>query len=163
MDSPPLLIITSLLLLLATPAGAADHSVPDLKKTPGVTSPATAEELCATKWGKDVRHVTAAMRREVAARYGVVGNQPTAWCRRDKRGRVFEYDHSCSRENGGLDHPDNIWVQCYSGRYNALMKDRLENRLHSLMCKGKLTVREVQDQLCRADWRRSYDRQFGKR
>ena len=47
-----------LCLLLAAPLWAAD--VPDPRLTPGVVRPGlTKAKICAIKWGKDERHVTA--------------------------------------------------------------------------------------------------------
>ena len=40
------------------------------------------------------------------------------------------------------------------------MKDRLENRLHRLVCAGALDLEEAQDEIA-ADWIASYRRQFG--
>src|ERR1044071_2965723 len=68
----------------------------------GARTALTAKKVCPTKWGKDARPVTAAMKKEVFAAYGLSGNTDPA-CIRDARGRHCEIDHLISRELGGAD------------------------------------------------------------
>jgi hypothetical protein len=144
------------LLLCATSASARD--LPDPKLTPGVTVEIDLEELCAKKWGKDHRFVTQAMKREVFARYGLSGNND----RSCKSPRHFEIDHLISRELGGADAIENLWPQCYGGEpWNAVKKDRLENRLHREVCNGSLSLEQAQADIA-ADWREVWKRYFGK-
>jgi hypothetical protein len=136
-------------LMMVAPAKSAD--LPDAKMTPGVTrTDLTTDQVCHTKWGKDHRAVTAAMKRQVFENYGLSGNHDPA-CKTDKHGRHFEIDHLISRELAGADDVDNLWPQCYGGLWNAVMKDRLENRLHKLVCDGTLTLKEAQTCIS-ADW-----------
>ena len=122
---------------------------PDPALTPGVADPAlTAEVLCAKKFTtRDVRSVTAAMKREVYARYGVQNHKGRfAKC---KRGA--EVDHLQSLELGGANVVENLWPQNYCGPWNATVKDRLENKLHKLVCAGQLDLVEAQ-QCISTDW-----------
>jgi len=124
--------------------------VPDPQLTPGVARPMTTAQVCSTKWGKDRRHVTVAMRKQVFARYRV----PYA------KHALYEVDHDISRELGGADDIDNLWPQPWTGGYNAHMKDRLENRLHREVCAGTLSLERAQ-QAIRGDWRVAFRRYFG--
>jgi hypothetical protein len=45
--------------------------VPNPALTPGVVRPISRTALCRTRWGKDARHVTLAMRRQVFAAYRI--------------------------------------------------------------------------------------------
>jgi hypothetical protein len=46
-------------------------------------------------------------------------------------GRRCEIDHLISRELGGADDVKNFWPQPYGTHaWNAVLKDRVENRLH---------------------------------
>lgn len=129
--------------------------LPDRKLTPGVARPdLTLKQICATKWGKDARAVSAAMKRQVFAAYGYpMGNRdPRCPC---------EVDHLVSRELGGADDVKNLWPQSYSGPWNARLKDRVENRLHVEMCAGRLSLRAAQDAI-RADWTAAYRKYFGE-
>jgi len=137
-----------LALLVAFVALARGGELPDLKFTPGVArTDLTLEEICTRKWGKDRRHVTPAMRRAALAHY----RKPA--CR-------FELDHLISRELGGADDASNLWPQCYAGAWNAHRKDRLENKLHKLVCAGAMSLEDVQRAIV-ADWRALYRHVYG--
>ena len=140
---------------------AAAQVVPDLVKTPvRASDELTQEAFCATKWGKDARHVTAGMKAQVFSAYGLTGNDDPS-CAPDKHGRRFEIDHLISRELGGADEVGNLWPQCYNGPWGAAAKDRLENRLHKEMCAGSITLQQAQDMLVH-DWRVAYRYYFGE-
>jgi hypothetical protein len=149
------------LLLMVAAAWSADLSVPDLTITPGVVACTSKEAVCNTKWGKDKRHVTAGMKREVFALYGLSGNDDKS-CRLDRHGRRFEIDHAVSRELCGADAVKNLWPQCYSGKWNAVMKDRLENRLHREVCRGAISLEAAQREISLEDWRVAYRKYFGE-
>lgn len=150
-------LIAAVSIALALPAQARDLILPDPMLTPGVTTALTVEEICSRKWGKDARKVSSAMKRQVFASYGLSGNLD----RSCKGKRHFEVDHLISRELGGADDVSNLWPQCYSGRWNATLKDRLENRLHKEVCAGNIALEDAQDEI-RNDWRVHYRRYFGE-
>ena len=136
---------------------ALAQNIPNPVLTPGVVRPeVTKEIICATAWGKDVRHVTSAMKREVFNNYQIK-------CTPFMNGWVpcstWEVDHFISRELGGADDVKNLWPQLLKGDYNARMKDRLENYLHKQVCTNKLMLIEAQN-LLRNDWRKAYDQLF---
>lgn len=134
---------------------------PNQKLTPGVVRELTLHEICTTRWGLDRRHVTAAMRREAFTRYGLRGPNDPA-CRKDKHGRRFELDHLIPRQLGGADDVNNLFPQCYAGRpWNAVLKDRLENRLHKDVCAGTITLEDAQQGIAK-DWRALYRKYFGE-
>ena len=135
--------------------------LPDLAKTPGRSRPGlTKKVICKIQWGKDERHVTAAMKREVFARYGYSGYDDPR-CVSDAHGRTCEIDHLISRELGGADAVDNLWPQAYGSPWNAQMKDKLENRLNREMCGGAITLKQARDKL-RGDWREAYKQYYGQ-
>jgi len=146
----PLLI----LLALFCPAWAGDAYLPDLDKTPGVArTDLTVEQICKTKWGKDHRAVTAAMKKQVFLAYG--------YAKRNKDKRCpCEIDHKYSRELGGADDIKNLWPQPYRGAWNAHQKDRLENRLHKEMCAGNITQKQALEML--DDWPKAFVTYFGE-
>lgn len=152
------------IVVAATVADARPRGpvVPDPKLTPGVArDDLSLKEICSTRWGLDRRYVTPAMRREVFARYGLKGPEDPA-CRKDKHGRRYEIDHLISRELGGADHVDNLFPQCYAGKpWNAVLKDRLENRLHKEVCGGTIPLEQAQRGIA-TDWRGLYRKYFDK-
>jgi len=150
----------ALLICLTTSALARDLSTPNLALTPGVVAISSKQIVCNTKWGLDRRHVTAAMKREVFARYGLSGNTDKA-CVRDAHGRRCEIDHLVSRELGGADVIENLWPQPYGLRpWNAVMKDRVENRLHKEVCAGNILLEDAQRGIAK-DWPAIHRKYFG--
>lgn len=124
---------------------------PDDKITPGVTRPLTLDVVCNTKWGKDHRAVTEAMKMQAFKNYGFTGNDDPR-CIPDKTGRHCEIDHRISREIAGADDIGNLWPQPYGGAWGASRKDQLENALHKAVCTTHtLTLQQAQDVL-RGDW-----------
>lgn len=60
----------------------------------------------------------------------------------------YEEDHLISLEIGGNPtDPNNLWPQPWHGNMNAHDKDRLENRLHKLVCSGQMTLKEAQKEI----------------
>lgn len=151
--------IVILFLLLSGPIAWADD-VPDLNKTPGVVrSGLTKEKICTIKWGKDERHVTAAMKRQVFELYGYSGYDDPHCVPAGRR--TCEIDHLISRELGGADVVENLWPQAYgTSPWNAVLKDKLENRLHKEVCANKLSLSKARSMLVN-DWREAYKQYYG--
>ena len=59
-------------------------------------------------------------------------------------GRTIEIDHIVSLELGGSNDIANLYPEPGSGRANYHVKDRLENKLHDLVCSGAMTLRAAQ-------------------
>ena len=148
-------------LLVAAADGAAGADLPDLGKTPGVTRALTKKKICSIKWGRDERHVSTAMKRQAFAAYGYSGNDD-ARCIPTPAGRHCEVDHLISRELGGADVLKNLWPQSYGGGpWNAVRKDRIENRLHREVCAGRLTLAQARRMIV-TDWTAAYVKYFGR-
>jgi hypothetical protein len=129
--------------------------LPDPAITPGLADKrATVAVVCGTKWGKSRRHVTAKMRRQVFAAYGMTGNKDP---RCQPKG--CELDHLISRELGGADAVANLWPQPNSGPWNAKQKNRLENRLRRDVCHGELPLAYAQRRIA-SDWIAMYRHYF---
>lgn len=157
------MIRLTLILLLASGivAQARDLTLPDHDLTPGVVTDLTVQQICKKKWGKDRRAVTEAMKRHVFAAYGLSGNDDEA-CTPDRHKRRCEIDHLISRELGGADDERNLWPQPYGSLpWNAVRKDRVENRLHVEVCAGTITLEQAQKEIAE-DYRVPYRRYFGE-
>jgi hypothetical protein len=119
---------------------AAAIVAPNPTITPGATRPLTRAQICSTAWGRDVRHVTTSMKREIAKRYGLAFPVPYK----------VEWDHLIPRELGGADDVRNLWPQPWTDA--RTIKDPEENRLHKLVCQGLLSLSAAQDQM--RHWRK---------
>ena len=146
--------------LLLTSFAKADD-VPNLQITPGaVRAGLSKEKICTIKWGQDARHVTEAMKRQAFALYGYSGNDDPRCVPAGKR--RCEIAHLISRELGGADEVTNLWPQAYgTSPWNAVLKDKLENRLHKEMCAGRITLKKARDMLVN-DWREAYKIYYGE-
>jgi hypothetical protein len=74
----------------------------------------------------------------------------------------YEEDHLISLELGGNPtSPDNLWPEPWFGNWNAKLKDALEDRLHAMVCKGDISLREAQRAIA-TDWVTSYKQYVGQ-
>jgi hypothetical protein len=63
---------------------------------------------------------------------------------------------------GGADEVKNLWPQAYgTSPWNAVLKEKLENRLNKEMCVGNITLKQAQDALVH-DWRKAYEKYYGQ-
>ncbi len=123
---------------------------PDRRLTPGAVFPAaTVGQICRPGYAASRRDVPIALRREVFRAYRV------------PRGR-FTLDHLVPLELGGANlgrdpatgrvvPTANLWPEPSGGTYSAAVKDRLENRLTELVCRGSIGLASAQRLIAR-DW-----------
>lgn len=124
--------------------------VPDPALTPGATRPVTLTQICTPGSSGKARAVSAKTKTAVYARYHVTP-KPGA----------YEVDHLISLELGGSNDIANLWPQPYFGKQNAHDKDRLENRLHALVCAGTVSLDEAQHAIA-TDWMAALKKYGGK-
>jgi hypothetical protein len=130
--------------------GVPAVDVPDPRLTPGAAfAGVTVARICAPGYASSVRNVPASEKERVYAEYHVV-HVP----------RAHEVDHLISLELGGSNDIRNLWPQPYAGRWNARVKDRLENLLHTRVCAGGLRLGSAQHLISR-DWPAAYRRYLG--
>jgi hypothetical protein len=127
--------VATMLLAISLSAQTLDHRI-----TPGVVALTDTKTICSTVWGRDARHVSEAMKKEVCLAYGISSECP---------GPKYELDHLVPRELGGADDVQNLWPQLIA---EAHQKDRVENFLHVQVCAGKISLVEAQRQITE-DWR----------
>lgn len=116
---------------------------PNPNVTWGETRRMSRRTMCSTPWGRDVRHVTVGMRREVFSLYGIPYSQRAN----------YELDHLIPRSLGGADDVRNLWPQpLWQARH---MKDVLEVKLGKMVCAGEITA-EAAQQMITSDWYAAY-------
>jgi hypothetical protein len=142
--------------LVAQPSGhrqhrglAAHSPLPRHALTPGVALAVGRARVCTPGYASSVRDVSESDKAAVYDRYGVV------WVP-----YKHEVDHLISLELGGSNAIRNLWPEPYAGRWGARTKDTLENRLHDLVCEGRLKLRSAQRQEAR-DWIAAYRKYMG--
>ena len=151
-------IIAVFLFMGGINLAAADPTVtgsppilPNNTLTPGVVNKgATKDMICTPGYSSSVRHVTQKTKDFVYKQYGIVYHQPGD----------YEIDHLISLELGGSNDQKNLWPQSYKTQpWNAHVKDKLENKLHDMVCDGELELQDAQDMIAK-DWVGAYCKIF---
>lgn len=124
----------------------ASPMIPDSKMTPGVADPAgTVKNICTSGYTATVRDVPQSLKNKVFKAYNI-----------DPKSDKFEIDHLISLELGGSNDIKNLWPESYTTTpFNAHTKDALENKLHTLICTGKLSLTDAQSAISK-DWIGAY-------
>jgi hypothetical protein len=149
------------------PAGSCHYSsigadpLPDAHCTPGAVNPqvspsSLASTICKSGYASSIRppeSITEPEKRASALAYGYTGRFSTA-----------EYDHLVPLELGGdPNDPANLWVEPNenpNATTTANGKDVLEDRLHSLVCAGHVSLEAAQSAIA-ANWVRAYQEYVG--
>ncbi len=116
------------------------HVLPDSSFTPGAVRSTDVHEIC-TVSTRNFRHTTSAMKRQVCTAYGYTKQN----CPQQN---TMEIDHLIPLELGGADDVRNLWPELAPDFH---VKDKVETRLHDLVCAGKMKITDAQD-LIRTDW-----------
>ena len=136
-------------LVFQTTASAGTRPIANL--TPGEIRPISLAEVCRTGEAQVVvRDIPEDTRRRVFAAYGISPNAGE-----------FEVDYLITPDLGGAESIRNMWPQPYSTKWNAKVKDRLEQRLHQLVCAGQLDLATAQHDIA-TDWIGAYRRYLGE-
>jgi len=138
-----------------------DQALPNRRLTPGALNSAVTqgnirETICVRGYTKSIRppeQYTERLKRREIRQYGYT----------DFRLRDYEEDHLVSLELGGsATSPRNLWPQPHHviGGWGSYAKDRLEDRLHALVCRGQLPLEAAQSAIA-TDWIAAYKRYVG--
>jgi len=149
--------ISMVLSLAITPAQASGPYLPDATATPGALNPAVTQEniastICTLGYTAKIRPpVSYTTRLKIkqlsSAPYSKYGSTVTS---------QFEEDHLISLELGGSPtNPKNLWPEPWAGIYGARAKDKLENKLHALVCANQLSLADAQ-RLISTNWFAAY-------
>jgi hypothetical protein len=140
------------LVLFIANRGPGDLSEPKNALTPGETRAITIGDVCRSEIGGrgDEREIIPpSVQQKVFREYGIANARPSA----------YEVDYLITPELGGADSIRNLWPQPYSTMWNAHVKDDLEDRLHEMVCEGKLDLRTAQRDIA-TDWIAAYKKYF---
>jgi hypothetical protein len=118
--------------------------------TLGAAFDVTLHDISSPGYSKKVRHVTSELKREVFAEAGITEHLPGE----------YEVDHLIPLSIGGSNSTKNLWPESYRTVWNARVKDRLEDRLHALVIRGKLDLKTAQHEIA-TDWTAAYKKYVG--
>jgi hypothetical protein len=145
--------LLAIALLIGGPALAGDPPIrPDMSLTPGAVFPVTAAEVC---------------RPAMRNRCGTSPEGPKRWSIASTASRTFDplptRSHLISLGLGGSNDIRNLWPESLDTHpWNGRAKDRLEERLHKLVCKGALSLDEAQTAIA-SDWIAAYQKYVEER
>jgi anti-sigma factor RsiW len=136
-----------LVAYVAMPKRAA-VAVPSQKLTPGAVRNVVTAEVCSAN--AQAFAVPVALQRRVFEEYGIRNAAPDA----------YEVDYLITPELGGAADIRNLWPEPYSATvWNAHVKDQLEDRLHQLVCDGRLDLATAQHDIS-TNWIAAYKKYF---
>jgi hypothetical protein len=144
--------ITAILFSISLFRMPHDLSKPKNTLTPGETRAVTIDDVCRVQKPRDEGrslYVPVSLQQKVFSEYGI----------RDARPNAYEVDYLITPELGGADSIRNLWPEPYSIVWNARVKDDLEDRLHDLVCEGKLDLATAQREIS-TDWIAAYKKYF---
>ena len=134
-------------------SGCALGPNPDRRCSPGaIYTGLTKAVICSpTFHTSTVRNVLDSERFAVEQEYGLTPRH---------YGNTLEIDHIVSLELGGSNDIANLFPEKASPQPGYRVKDKLENRLHALVCSGTMTLRVVQHAIA-TDWQGLYKQVYG--
>jgi len=145
-----LAVIVAVLVIFGATVNA-EGTKPRSRITPGETRPITLEEVCLYSGAEVIsRDIPEDMRQKVFSAYGIKSPQINQ----------FEVDYLITPDLGGTESIRNLWPQPYSVQWNAHVKDKLEDRLHELVCNRKLDLATAQHDIA-VDWIAAYKKYVG--
>jgi anti-sigma factor RsiW len=120
--------------------------VPDHNLTPGAIRAVSIVEVCSMAHEEVVRDVPSSLRQQVFQEYGILHPRP----------EDYEIDYLIAPGLGGTEDIHNLWPEPSTAPvWNAHVKDALEERLHQLVCDGKLDLPTAQRAIA-TDWIGAY-------
>jgi hypothetical protein len=126
-------------------------AIPNVYLTPGATSPVSTQDVCSGNIPTNDPAVPDPLKQQVLKEYGL----------QDLSSNSYEIDYLVTPQLGGAVNIRNLWPEpVLKTVWNSRVKDKLEDRLHSLVCSGQLDLPTAQRELSR-DWVAAYKKYFG--
>lgn len=152
-------ILAVLLCFSARMAFAEEHSVPNMRLTPGDTQPNLTEaDVCKPDFGK-LRVPPAELQRKIFAAYGLPEGNRTGYC---ETADGCAINRLIPASLGGTNDPRNLWpLSLDAHEWNVSAKKMLEEKLHELVCHGELSLADAQSAIAK-DWISAYQSLIGE-
>jgi anti-sigma factor RsiW len=124
--------------------------VPNRSLTPGAIRQVAVRDVCVMAHEEVVKAVPEALRQRVFQEYGIATADASN----------YEVDYLITPGLGGADDIRNLWPEPNASPvWNSRVKDALEERLHQLVCSGKLDLLTAQREIA-TDWIAAYRKYF---
>jgi hypothetical protein len=127
--------------------------LPNRYRTPGAINPVVTQAtigrtICVSGWTASIRpessYTTGLKEQQLADGYAYHGDTDTS---------DYEEDHLISLELGGSPtSPKNLWPEPYAASTGARVKDRIENKLHDLVCARDISLTAAQRAIATNWW-----------
>ena len=130
------------------PIGAAEPGpLPDRLLTPGSIRIVSLTEICPLTDEDLDPDVSASLKRAVLHEYGLAVSETQT---------RYQIDYLVNPQLGGTSDIRNLWPQPYRiDNWNAAAKDKLEKRLHQMVCERTMDLAEAQREI-ETDWIAAY-------
>jgi len=156
-----ILFLLAINLISTQIANASSPILPIAKYTQGAINPDVTQAnigstICVTGYTKTIRppstYTTSLKVQQLATTYSFYHDNLTG---------DFEEDHLISLELGGSPTSvKNLWPEPYSSAYGARIKDKIENKLHALVCSHQITLAVAQKAIAK-NWYAAYLKYIG--
>jgi hypothetical protein len=140
----------------------ASEALPNPQLTPGAFNPAVTQETLGETICRPGGY-TRSIRPPESYTYRIKVKSIREYGYTDKRLSHYELDHLASLELGGSpDSPLNLWPEPHyvQGGWGSYAKDRLENKLHDMVCHGEISLRQAQQEEV-TNWIEAYKKYIG--
>jgi hypothetical protein len=136
------------------PSGCVLGANPDRRCSPGAYySRLTKAVICSPSFRTTaIRNVPQSEKYDVEREYGMAARH---------YGSALEIDHIVSLELGGSNDIANLFPEKLYAHPGYRVKDRLENKLHDLVCAGTMTLRAAQRGIA-SNWQALYEKIHGR-
>ena len=138
-----------------------DHQGQPLRAPPGAVNPDVTQAnigqtICVSGWTATVRPSTSytnGLKAKLLRDQGLPASDAAR----------YELDHLIPLALGGHPRkPENLWLQPWDGEWGARVKDRLEERLKTMVCRGELGLQPAQQAIA-TDWVSAYKKHVNVR
>lgn len=128
-------------------------ALPDRRCSPGAYyTKLTKRVICSADFRtSSIRNVPTSEKHAVEMEYGLA---PRGY------GSTMEIDHIVSLELGGSNDISNLFPEKAAAHPGFHVKDKLENKVKTLVCAGQITLRAARQQIA-ANWERLYRKVYG--
>jgi hypothetical protein len=115
--------------------------LPDPTCSPGDVFDTPIETICVSGYSASVRDVSEKTKEEIYARYGITSRESGE----------YEIDHIIPLAIGGSNNIANLFPEPLTPLPGFRIKDKIENKMHTLVCSGQLPLGDAQ-KIMGTDW-----------